>query len=156
LVVPFLGVVANTACYAGGVTTGASSARNRATAASPAYFPGFGSFAVSPAPVLGSANFAPAPSALGGAEEQEEPVNGPTPAKLDVRVPTTAELWFEGDRTSQTGALRNFVSPELQPGKSFTYTIRAHWTSPNGQVVDETRQVKVQAGRRTIVDFLNP
>jgi uncharacterized protein (TIGR03000 family) len=75
-------------------------------------------------------------------------------ALVDVRVPTTAEVWFEGDKTSQTGSDRSFVSPQLQPGKSFTYDIRARWTGPDGKVVDQTRQVPVRANERSTVDFL--
>ena len=77
-------------------------------------------------------------------------------AAMEVRVPATAELWFEGDKTSQTGALRHFVSPALQPNKTFNYTIRARWTDSAGKVIDRTKELKVQAGSRIGVDFNNP
>jgi len=51
-----------------------------------------------------------------------------TPANFQIRVPDGAEIWFEGSKTSQTGSVRTFVSPAVQPGKSFTYDIRARWT----------------------------
>jgi uncharacterized protein (TIGR03000 family) len=74
-------------------------------------------------------------------------------AFVQVRVPANAEIWFEGDKTTKTGPERAFTSPALEPGRSFTYDIRARWTDSSGKVTDETRQVKVQAGRTTTVDF---
>jgi uncharacterized protein (TIGR03000 family) len=85
--------------------------------------------------------------------EEQEATND-SRAFIQVRVPPNAELWFEGDKTRQTGATRSFVSPALENGKEFTYDIRARWTGPDGQPVDQTRQVKVQAGRRAMVDFM--
>jgi uncharacterized protein (TIGR03000 family) len=101
--------------------------------------------------------YSPRSTASNGAgEEQEEPNGNPARARLELRLPATAEIWVEGDRTSQTGSVRNFMSPQLEPGKSYTYSIRAHWTSVAGQDVEVTRTVKVQAGRRIVVDFLAP
>ena len=76
-------------------------------------------------------------------------------ALLDVRVPADAEVFVEGDKTSQTGSERTFVSPALEPGRTFTYDIRASWAGPDGKPVEQTRQVKVQAGRRSLVDLLD-
>ena len=64
-------------------------------------------------------------------------------------MPADAEIWFEGDKTSQTGTSRTFVSPALQPGRNFTYDIRARWISSEGKNVDQTRQVRVQADMRS-------
>jgi uncharacterized protein (TIGR03000 family) len=85
-------------------------------------------------------------------EEQEVPAND-TRAFIRVRVPANAEIWFEGDKTNQTGPERNFVSPALQTGKTFTYDVRARWTESGGKVIDKTKQVKVEAGRRSTLDF---
>ena len=74
---------------------------------------------------------------------------------MEVRVPANAEVWVEGDKTSQTGAVRHFSSPALTPGKTFTYDLRARWTGADGKAVDRTKQVKVQAGARVGVDFNN-
>jgi len=72
-----------------------------------------------------------------------------------VRVPANAEIWFQGDKTSQTGTLRHFVSPQLQSGQTYTYEIKARWMDNSGQAVERTKQVKVQAGARVGVDFYN-
>ena len=80
-----------------------------------------------------------------------------TPAMrlIQVHAPANAEIWFEGSKTSQTGSVRNFVSPPLTSGKTFSYDVRAHWTDSNGKAVDKTQTVKIQAGGRSNVSFLN-
>jgi len=90
------------------------------------------------------------PSIPTPAEEQDS-----NAAMLEVRVPENAQLWFAGAKTSQTGAVRHFVSPSLPAGRTFTYEIRARWTDASGSSVDRTKQVKVQAGARVGVDFNN-
>src|ERR1700723_1792902 len=68
-------------------------------------------------------------------EEQQEAV-GAGLAYVDLRVPATAEIWFDDNKTAQTGSLRHYVTPSLESGRSFTYDIRARWTDPNGKVID--------------------
>ena len=75
-------------------------------------------------------------------------------ANFEIRVPEGAEIWFEGEKTSQTGSVRVFASPAVQSGRSFTYDVRARWTSADGKVVDQTRQVQFRAGQSIGVDFL--
>jgi uncharacterized protein (TIGR03000 family) len=79
----------------------------------------------------------------------------PNAAMLEVRVPENAQLWFAGAKTSQTGAVRHFVSPSLPAGRTFTYEVRARWTDASGSSVDRTKQVEVRAGARVGVDFNN-
>jgi uncharacterized protein (TIGR03000 family) len=95
----------------------------------------------------------PRPDA-GGAEESSFDESGR--AFIQVRVPSNAEIWFDDDKTKQTGSVREFVSPVLDSDKRFVYNVRARWTAANGQVVDQTRPVKVEAGRRSRVDFSTP
>ena len=76
-------------------------------------------------------------------------------AHLLVIVPEGAELWFNGSKTAQTGAQREFVSPVLTPGKSFTYEIKASWME-NGKPVEHTRSVHVQADAWQVIDFTKP
>lgn len=85
--------------------------------------------------------------------EEEESSNV---AKFEVRVPEDAELWFGNSKTDQAGALRHFESPELRPGKTFTYDLRARWRDANGKMVDRTKQVTVKAGDRIGIDFNQP
>jgi uncharacterized protein (TIGR03000 family) len=80
---------------------------------------------------------------------------GDTKAHVRVLVPANAEIWFDGDKTSQTGSVREFVSPPLTPATDFAYEIRARWLE-NGKVVDQTRTVTVRGGALTVVDFTQP
>jgi uncharacterized protein (TIGR03000 family) len=76
-------------------------------------------------------------------------------ARITVRVAPDAQIWFEDTATRQTGALREFESPPLAPGKTFTYEIRAQWRA-GGREVTQSRHVGVQAGARVTVDFTSP
>jgi len=73
---------------------------------------------------------------------------------MQVIVPSTdAEVWFQGVKTSQTGTVREFVSPSLTPGNNYSYEVRARWTLPSGKVVNQSRTVRVRAGTRATIDF---
>jgi uncharacterized protein (TIGR03000 family) len=74
-------------------------------------------------------------------------------ARIDVRVPANAEILFEGEKTTQTGSSRQFVSPPLTPGGKYTYDIQARWME-NGRQINRTRHVPVGAGQVVRVDFL--
>ncbi|HBI42924.1 MAG TPA: hypothetical protein DDY78_08715, partial [Planctomycetales bacterium] len=56
-----------------------------------------------------------------------------------MQVPNAdAQVFFDGDKTSQTGAERAFVSPPLEAGRSFHYTIEARWME-DGHQMKKTR-----------------
>jgi uncharacterized protein (TIGR03000 family) len=75
-------------------------------------------------------------------------------ALIRVMVPDpNATVWFQGSETEQRGTLRTFVSPELESGKNYWYTVRASWTE-NGQKVTRTKQVQVHPGQVTTVNFM--
>jgi uncharacterized protein (TIGR03000 family) len=76
-------------------------------------------------------------------------------ASIQVRVPANAEIWFDNQKMSQTGSLRDFVSPPLETGKQFTYNLRVRWTDSSGKVIDQTKQVEVQAGQQSTADFMS-
>jgi uncharacterized protein (TIGR03000 family) len=75
-------------------------------------------------------------------------------ASVEVSVPANAEIWFDGDRTNQVGAMRTFRSPPLLPGKTYQYEVRARWLD-NGKVMEQKVSVEVQAGGRAQVRFGN-
>ena len=102
--------------------------------------------------VISSAYMPPAASE----EEQEARLDSAHIASIQVRVPANAEIWFEDGKTKQTGALRNFVSPPLETGKTFHYDIRARWTDGSGKIVERMKSVPVSAGRASMVDFTGP
>ncbi len=76
-------------------------------------------------------------------------------AHLSVIVSEDAELWFNGSKTTQTGAQREFVSPELSPGKKYSYEIKVRWML-DGTMVEEVRTVHVQANTWQTIDFTKP
>jgi uncharacterized protein (TIGR03000 family) len=92
--------------------------------------------------------------AASGAADPEAGIPG-SAALFRVRVPADAEIWFSGEKTSQRGAYRLFVTPQLQDGRALSYEIRARWKQ-GGQDVVQSRTVTVHAGDRLTVDFLQP
>jgi uncharacterized protein (TIGR03000 family) len=90
-----------------------------------------------------------------GAKSSSTP--GPTvesiSATMIVRVPENAELYCDGVKMTLTGSERNFLSPPLPPGRTYPYEIRIRWMGADGKSVEQTRQVQVQGGQRTTVDF---
>jgi uncharacterized protein (TIGR03000 family) len=116
----------------------------------PDYYPGgVGGYAYLETPVP-YRSFYPPPAT-------DVPTNAPADNKAHIRlmVPAEAEVWIEGDKTSQSGTMREFVSPPLAPDNNYTYEIRAQWME-NGKPVDQTRKVTVRAGALTVVDFTRP
>jgi uncharacterized protein (TIGR03000 family) len=68
-------------------------------------------------------------------------------------VPADAKLWFDGAATRQSGAVREFESPQLKPGKEYTYDVKAQWRDADGKEVTRTRRVDVRANANVTVDF---
>lgn len=86
-------------------------------------------------------------------EEQDE--NAPAEdntARVTVVVPEGAELWFNGAKTNQTGARREFATAPLTPGKDFRYRIKARWIE-DGKPIELTQTIKVRANSTQTVDF---
>jgi uncharacterized protein (TIGR03000 family) len=76
-------------------------------------------------------------------------------AHIEVRAPADAEIWFGSGKTTQTGSIREFVSPPLSAGHEYTYEVRARWND-NGQEVVQTRRIDVSAGSWKTIDFTKP
>lgn len=74
-------------------------------------------------------------------------------AVLALQVPADAKIWVQGEATKQDGAVRTFVSPPLEPGKTYTYAVKAQWTE-NGKPVEQSQNVTVRAGNRSQLLFL--
>ena len=76
-----------------------------------------------------------------------------TQAHLQVIVPDAgAQVWVDGYKTSSTGPTRMFDSPPLEPGKSFSYQVKATWRQ-DGDTVTAERTVSVLPGSTSVVDF---
>jgi uncharacterized protein (TIGR03000 family) len=82
-----------------------------------------------------------------------EGMGDPNAVHISARVPADAEIWVEGQKTSQRGPDRFFVSPPLTPGKTYTYDIKARWKQ-DGRDMERERHLTVRAGENYTVDFL--
>jgi uncharacterized protein (TIGR03000 family) len=73
-------------------------------------------------------------------------------ATLRVRLPANAKLVIDDYQTQQTGPLRRFVSPPLEPGKSYHYTLQ--WTyQKDGNPLTQKKVVHIRAGDDKDVDL---
>jgi uncharacterized protein (TIGR03000 family) len=73
-------------------------------------------------------------------------------ARLHVEVPADAVLWLNGQRTNSTGTARDFILPQLKPGETYVYHVKARWTV-DGKALEESREVKVRANKTTTVQL---
>lgn len=138
--------------YSGGYSRGWPSYYSTYT---PSYYssPGYSSGYAYGTPSSGYQSFYPANT--GGtqyASNESQSMNNNT-VFMEMRVPPNAEVWFNGTKTQQTGMFRQFVSPQLEAGKHYTYDIRVTWNE-EGRQVARTRKLDVHAGDRMSLDFL--
>ena len=80
------------------------------------------------------------------------PDRSATAARVVVRLPADARLFVDDDPCTLTSAERSFDTPDLQPGVTYRYTIRAEVTRA-GRPVTEIKRVTVRAGQETVVEF---
>jgi uncharacterized protein (TIGR03000 family) len=74
-------------------------------------------------------------------------------ALLAVRVPADAEVWFDGEATAQRGRTRLFVTPPLDGGREWTYSLRVRWRD-GGRPVERAQTFRVRPGDRLLIDYL--
>lgn len=65
---------------------------------------------------------------------------------LTVSVPTAAKIYVNGNPTTSTGAVRQFVSHGLQSGKEYRFKLRAELETASGDTLTEEKDVVVGAG----------
>jgi uncharacterized protein (TIGR03000 family) len=80
----------------------------------------------------------------------EKKVNAP--ATIVVTVPAEARVTVDGYVTKSTSATRTFVSPALEVGVNYSYTLQAEIVR-EGRTVVETQRINVRAGETTRVPF---
>ena len=72
---------------------------------------------------------------------------------LRIAVPNeNAQLWIQGQLMPGSGFERTFVSPALETGRTYTYTLRCSWTS-NGREVSREKSLDVTPGQEFNVSF---
>ncbi|HMO36476.1 MAG TPA: TIGR03000 domain-containing protein [Gemmatales bacterium] len=101
----------------------------------------------------GAAPAAPAaPAEPKPAEAKPPAASLEAPAKVVVSLPADAKLAIDGHATTSTSTERTFVSPALEAGKDYQYTITAEFVR-DGNNVTETKVIIVRAGETTNVNF---
>src|SRR5262245_18379136 len=76
----------------------------------------------------------------------------PAPATIVVTLPADAKLTIDDYATTATSGRRTFVSPALDPGKDYVYTLKADVMRDN-KPVTVTREARVRAGETTTVSM---
>ena len=85
-------------------------------------------------------------------------VQPPAPAdqaKITVKLPPGATLYVNGTKNEKAGAVREFATPKLTPGKTYQYTMRAE-TTRNGLPEYQEQKVDFRCGDSLTVDFTTP
>jgi uncharacterized protein (TIGR03000 family) len=77
------------------------------------------------------------------------------PVVIDMQAPAGAEVWFDDAKTNSRGARRQFVTPPLEAGREFNYTVRVHWEEA-GRPFERTQRVTVHAGDHINLDYSEP
>jgi uncharacterized protein (TIGR03000 family) len=75
---------------------------------------------------------------------------------LQLTVPENGEVLVDGAKTSQTGRVREFVSPALAPGQIYTYRITVRYPGAGGKMVEDTRDIRARPNDWFTVDFTRP
>jgi uncharacterized protein (TIGR03000 family) len=74
------------------------------------------------------------------------------PATIVVSLPADARLTVDGNATTSTSERRTLVTPDLEFGSTYVYTLRAEVVR-DGRAVVETQEVTVRGGETTNVPF---
>ncbi len=83
---------------------------------------------------------------------QAQPAAQQAKAEITILVPAGAEIFFDGEPTTQKGTQRLYLTPPLVVGKKYSYDVLARWQE-NGKPVEQTRKVEVSGAARVRVDF---
>jgi uncharacterized protein (TIGR03000 family) len=73
-------------------------------------------------------------------------------ALVIVNLPADARLFLDGLESTGGANVRTFISPELELGKSYFYTLRVE-LERNGKIYTETQKIYFQPGREARVSF---
>ena len=85
-------------------------------------------------------------------EKGKEEASTPSPATIVVSLPADAKLVVDGNATRSTSDRRTFVTPALDNGSDYVYTLRAEIVR-DGQVAVQTQDITVRGGQTTEVSF---
>jgi uncharacterized protein (TIGR03000 family) len=74
------------------------------------------------------------------------------PAMVMVKAATDVKVTFNGVATNRRSEEEVFLTPDLRPGRTYAYQVKAE-AYRDGKKVTRTRRVLVRAGTRSRVDF---
>lgn len=84
--------------------------------------------------------------------EKEPPKEISNQATIVVTIPAGAKLSIDNNPTSSTANVRTFVSPALEPGKEYVYTLKAE-IAIEGKIETVVKEITVRANETTRVNF---
>ena len=93
---------------------------------------------------------APATPAKKDMPEEKKKDGVSAPATIVVNIPADAKLSIDDNMTRSTETVRRFVTPELENGKDFYYTLKAEMVV-DGQTQTSTKRILVRAGEEAQV-----
>jgi uncharacterized protein (TIGR03000 family) len=71
---------------------------------------------------------------------------------LSVSVPDDAKIYVNGQATSSTGDLRQYISRDLATGYNYTYEVRAE-AIRDGRTVEQVKKIDLRAGETARLAF---
>src|SRR5579885_261438 len=92
------------------------------------------------------------PIEAGAAAPAQQPLP-PGAARVIVKVPAEAEIWFDGAPTAQGGSYREFTTPPLPKGRALSYKVQARWRV-KGAELTRNEEVAIAPGGIFTVNFL--
>jgi uncharacterized protein (TIGR03000 family) len=103
----------------------------------------------------GMAAPAPAPAPKPEAAPAPKPAAMAAPATIVVTLPVDAKLTIDGAATRSTSNVRTFVTPTLEVGQEFSYTLKAEVVR-DGQTFSNEQRVTVRAGLESKINITVP
>jgi uncharacterized protein (TIGR03000 family) len=91
--------------------------------------------------------------ALNAVTFSQDDIPKKSPATIIVKIFKDATLEIEGAATKKKGEERKFVSPDLEPGTKYKYTLVARWEPNNYTKITRTKVVPIKAGETVNVDM---
>lgn len=105
-----------------------------------------------PSGVVQAGYYNPGNAPVAAAGQPAAGTPGSNRAALVVRLPADAKLTVDNTPTQATSDTRRFVTPALEPGATYRYTLRAE-VNRNGVTEKTSRDVNVRAGETTNVSL---
>jgi uncharacterized protein (TIGR03000 family) len=75
-------------------------------------------------------------------------------ARIIIEVPADAKLWIDGQLMQANSAKRTYQTPDLQPGSTYFYDLKAE-VIRDGQAVTQSQRIVLRPGRESFASFAN-